>query len=215
MKWKKELLKKSVLYAIIDKEITKNKSLDKVAKRIADSGVKIIQYRNKEAKRKILIKEAKSIKKILSKQKILFIVNDYLDVAKIVDSDGLHLGQNDLSLKLARKILGRDKIIGISCHNLRQAIKAEKEGADYISIGPIFPTPLKPEYKTIGTKIIKKIKNKIKIPFFVIGGVNLKNLNEVLSMGAKRVAVCRLICQAKNIPFTTKKILSLLKNNLK
>jgi len=122
-----------------------------------------------------------------------------LDIARVCDADGLHLGQSDLPLKQARRILGKGKIIGISCHSLTQAQKAQAQGADYISIGPIFSTLIKPDLKPINLKLIKIIDQKIKIPLFVIGGINSHNVNKVISYGAKRIALCRAICCAQNI----------------
>jgi thiamine-phosphate pyrophosphorylase len=202
MKSKKRLLENSRLYAIIDKKTCRKKSILDIANKIRNQCIDIVQYRDKESDKKALFKNAQDLQRILSDTKIIFIVNDYLDIAKIINSDGLHLGQNDTSIEIARKILGKDKVIGISCHNLKQAIVAQKRGADYISIGPIFSTPIKPEYKSVGLKLIKQIKGKVKIPVFAIGAINETNLKEVLSYGAKRVGVLRAICQSRNIPLT-------------
>lgn len=211
MKSKKKLLKKSLLYLILDrKQAGSSFSLYSIARKIKDSDIDIIQFRDKISKKEIIIRDVFTLRKLLSGSKAIFIVNDYLDIAKIVDSDGVHLGQQDMSLKVARKVLGPDKIIGISCHNLKQAFAAEKGGADYIGIGPLFPTPTKPEYKAIGLKTIKKLKNKIKIPFFVIGDINLSNIEKVVSSGARRVAVCRAILNARNIPFAVRRFSTVL-----
>ena len=118
----------------------------------------------------------------------------------------MHFGQGDLSLKLARQFLGPNKIIGISCHSLKQAIDAQNCGADYIGIGPIFPTSTKPGMKSVGLGLIKAVSKKIKIPFFAIGGIKRNNLDSVLSAGAKRVAICSAICKAKNINRELKRI---------
>lgn len=144
------------------------------------------------------MQDAQKIKQLCKKRGIVFLVNNRLDISKIVDADGLHIGQSDLPLRVARRILGKDKIIGVSCHNLTHALKAQTEGADYISIGPIFSTPIKPHTKPINLNLIKAIEQKIKIPFFAIGGINHSNIKKVISYGAKRVAVCRAICCAKN-----------------
>jgi len=198
MKSKKGLLKKSRLYVIIDKETCERRPLADIANKITNKGVGIFQYRDKVSNKETVLRNARALKKSCDAN-TLFIVNDFLDVAKIIDCDGLHFGQGDLSLKLARQFLGPNKIIGISCHSLKQAIDAQNCGADYIGVGPIFSTPTKPEYKPVGLGLIKAISKKIKIPFFVIGGINRNNLNSVLSAGAKRVAICSAICKAKNI----------------
>ena len=109
----------------------------------------------------------------------------------------MHLGQRETTLSKARRVLGNNKIIGASCHSLKQALNAENSGADYISIGPIYKTGIKPEYRPLGPKIIKQINKKIKIPFFAIGGINLKNLDELMRAGCNRIAVCSLIGKSK------------------
>ncbi len=196
---KKKLLEKSRLYIIADNAALKKISAYQAAARIKNSGVDIIQLRAKCLKKEDSLSEALKLRKLLSGTGIIFIVNDYIDIAKISDADGIHLGQSDTSIGIARKILGENKIIGVSCHSLKQAIAAQNKGADYISIGPVFRTPTKPEYKPVGLKLLKAVSKKIKIPFFAIGGINKDTIREVLSYGAKRVAVCGAVCAAKNM----------------
>lgn len=205
MRSKKKPVKKSLLYLIIDKKTAGHKRLLNISKQARDSGVDIIQFRDKLSNKESVVKDAILLRKLFSGTKTAFIVNDYLDVAKIVDSDGIHLGQSDTSIGIARRILGEYKIIGVSCHNLKQALLAQERGADYIGIGPVFPTPTKPEYKPIGLRLIREFKKKIRIPFFVIGDVNLDNIGEIVSSGARRVAVCRAVLNLKNISSTVKK----------
>jgi len=195
MKSKKKLLEKSRLYAIIDKKTCGLNSAVDLLNKIKNKGVEIVQYRDKDSGKETILKTAFALKKIIANTNCLFIMNDYLDIAKISDADGIHLGQDDISIDIARRILGRDKIIGVSCHSLTQAKKAQREGADYISIGPIFATPTKPKIPPVGLNLIKDIKDNIKVPFFAIGGINKNNIKEILSYGIKRVAVCRAVCQ--------------------
>ena len=166
---------------------------------LGTSGIDIVQLRDKTSDKAIIIRRARLLSKFLAARKILFIINDYIDVAKVVDCDGVHLGQSDLSLGIARCILGKDRIIGVSCHNLKQALMAQWQGADYIGIGPVFATPTKPEYPPIGLEVIKEVARDIRIPFFAIGGINKDNLREVLAAGAKRVALVRAIGQSLEI----------------
>ena len=210
MNLKKRLLKESRLYVIVDKKVSGSRPIFNIVSEIKDLGTDIIQLRDTGSKKESILKDAYKLRKLLTNTQALFIINDYIDIAKIADSDGIHLGQNDLPLDTARQLLGKDKIIGVSCHNLNQAIQAQKNGADYISIGPIFPTPTKPEYKAVGLGLIKKVKEVIHIPFFVIGGINENNINDILSLGVKRTAVCRAICRAKDIPSTIKKLSKIL-----
>lgn len=191
MESKKKQLAGSFLYVIVNNAA--------ILPKIKGSGIDVVQLRNKQYPGPELLEEAIKLRKILKKEKRLFIVNDCLDIAKITDSDGIHLGQGDTSLKTARKILGKDKIIGVSCHTLKQAKDAQAAGADYISIGPVFHTPTKPQYRAVGLSLIAKIKGKIKIPVFAIGGIDKNNAPEVLASGAKRIAVVRAVNQSKII----------------
>lgn len=204
------MLRKSRLYVILDKKTCGRKSLLDTARKINAAGAHIIQLRDKASDRKVLLKEAYLLQGLLRNSRTLFIVNDYIDLAKIVDADGVHLGQGDISIKNARLILGSDKIIGISCHNLKQAQKAREEGADYIGVGPVFPTPTKPEGRALGLRVLKQIKKKIKIPLFAIGDINKSNITGVSACSDKRVAVCRAILKTKDITRSINEFLRLL-----
>ncbi|MBL7130865.1 MAG: thiamine phosphate synthase [Candidatus Omnitrophica bacterium] len=170
----------------------------KFLRNLKSSGVDIVQLRDKLNNDRVFLKEAFRIKEICKNYAMPFIINDRSDLARAVDSDGLHLGQDDLPIDLARKILGRNKIIGISCHTIREALKAQREGADYISFGPIFSTPLKPQTKAQGLNLLKRLIRDIKIPFFAIGGINPGNISRIMHRGVKRVAVCRSILVSSN-----------------
>ncbi|MFC1804743.1 thiamine phosphate synthase [Candidatus Omnitrophota bacterium] len=206
MRPRKKSLAGSALYAVVDKKTLGGVSFFTAAKKLKRAGVSILQLRDKQSARRDVIFEARRLKALLKKRS-LFIINDYLDIARITDADGIHLGQDDLPIELARKILGPDKLIGISCHSLKQAKQAEIEGADYISIGPVYRTPTKPQYKAVGIRTLRMVARSIKIPVFAIGGINQKNIDKILSAGARRVAVCRLACK-KNIPVKDLKQLS-------
>ena len=186
---KKILLKRSLLYLILDKPGFARLPLE---------GVGVVQLRDKVSAKSLVLSSAIKLAKRLSKTKTLFIINDYIDIALICGADGVHLGQEDIPLKAARSLLGGDKIIGISCHNLRQALKAQKEGADYIGIGPVYPTATKPEYKAIGLGPLRQLRGRIKIPYFAIGDIRQGNLGEITAAGARRIAVCRAILKASD-----------------
>jgi len=208
MNWKKRLFKESSLYVILDKDTCKN--IFKVAVKIRDSGLNIVQLREKNTAKKAILKDARRLKSLFGNGQGVLIMNDHADIAKLIKADGVHLGQDDLPIKEARKILGKDKIIGISCHSLRQALVAQKNGADYIGIGPVFKTPTKPGLKPIGLGALKSINKKIRIPAFAIGGINKGNLSRVLSAGVSKIAVCRQICSVKDVPGSIKKIKGIL-----
>lgn len=191
---KKKLLKNSQLYLILDREVLDYACLLSVAKKAINQGIDLIQLRDKIGCSKDALSLAFELRKITRQKKTIFIVNDRLDLALISQADGLHLGQDDIPIKEARKFLGKNKFIGLSCHNLPQALAAQDGGADYIGLGPIFSTQTKPGFKSIGLEIISEIKSKIKIPAFAIGGITATNASQVLDAGAGNIAVCRAIC---------------------
>lgn len=211
MRLKKNLLKTSRLYLILDRPTIGNCSLKNIYSIVSSRYVDVVQLRDKKSAKSDVLDLATKLSKSLRKSKMLFIVNDYVDVAAASGADGLHLGQNDLPLKQARKILGKDKIIGISCHNLSQALEAQNDGADYIGIGPIYATATKPEYKPIGLKVLGKLKDKIKIPYFAIGDIQAGNIKEIRASGARSVAVCRAILKAHNPKETARQLYKTLK----
>jgi len=186
-------LENLLIYSLIDRDILgTDKKVISIALQLSRCGVDIIQLRVKSKKAANFLELAFKLKEVISGTNVKFIINDRVDIAKIVDADGVHLGQDDIPVCFAREMLG-DKIIGKSCHCLEQAIAAQKDGVDYISIGPIFQTPLKPDTNVLGEKIIFLIKEKISKPFFVIGGINLLNISVLKMAGAQRFAFCRLL----------------------
>lgn len=193
------------LYLIFDLDICSTcGNILEIAHKIISAGVDILQFRAKSYSDRNILKKGRAIKELAQKSRVLFVLNDRVDLAAALDADGVHLGQQDLPLKDARKILGINKIIGLSTHSVEEAIEAERQGADYIAIGPIFPTTTKPDSTPLKTEIIAKIKDKVKTPFVAVGGINLNNLEQVLTSGAQRVAVCRAIIEAKDVFSATK-----------
>lgn len=203
---KKKLLAHAKLYCILDYAALDGRNIVSAAENVISGGADIIQLRFKPAYRtgrnmelSKVIEDACRIARLAKSSNVVFIINDRLDVALLVNADGVHLGQEDIPYAYARKLLGREKIIGLSTHSLKQALFAEKLGADYISVGPVFATPTKPEYKAVGLSLIRKVKNKIRIPFVAIGGINFNNFKGVLNAGASRIAIVRAICKARSI----------------
>jgi thiamine-phosphate pyrophosphorylase len=168
-------------------------SYEEMTLRVLNAGVKWVQYRDKKNSRKKIYEQAVKLRRITEKYNSVLIVNDYADIALAVDADGVHLGQDDLPMREARKIMGKDKIIGISTHNLKQAIEAEKEGADYIGFGPVFRTRTKKAGSPKGTVILRDIKRQVHIPVVAIGGINIENIRSVLDAGVDAVAVASAI----------------------
>ncbi len=191
------------LYVLISSNIAVS-SAKETAKLVIDGGADAIQLREKTISDDEFISLAGEIRDIIAGSGTLLIINDRINVAREVNADGVHLGQNDMSVSEARNIIGNEKIIGVSTHSIIQARQAQKEGADYIAIGPVFSTRTKDYEPSIGLKIIPEITGAINIPFVAIGAITLENLDEVLKAGASRVAVCSAIISSKDILSSTR-----------
>lgn len=196
------------LYVIVDKKTCADKNIEDVTYQSILGGADVIQFRDKTSSTRDVISQSISIKKICSRHNVPFILNDRVDIALSIDSDGVHLGQDDLDIKTARRILGKEKIIGLSTHSIEQAQTAINEPVDYIGVGPIFDTPTKPDYKSTGLDFLKWAEKNVKLPFVVIGGIDLTNIRNILSCKVRTVAVVRAVCQAddvRNAAFLLKK----------
>lgn len=181
-------------YFITDSKLTKKNVIDDVKSAIR-AGVRIVQYREKNKPKEEKIQEAIQLKEIC--KDIIFLINNDVDVALDVDADGVHLGQDDMSYGEARKLLGDEKIIGLTIHNVEEAVEAEKLGADYVGVSPIFATTTKLDAgKPAGIELIERVKNAVKIPFVAIGGINFENADQVIAAGCKKlVAISAVIAK--------------------
>ncbi|MDD5595315.1 MAG: thiamine phosphate synthase [Candidatus Omnitrophica bacterium] len=174
-------------YFITDARLSRAGIFNDVKSAIA-AGVKVVQYRNKSLSAKEAFKEALILRKLC--RKITFLINDRVDLALAVGADGVHLGQDDLPFKVVRWLLGKNKIIGLTVHSLSQAQDAEKIGANYLGVSPIFSTKTKSDAgKPVGCTLIKSIKQRVSLPVIAIGGINLSNAREVIAAGADGLAV--------------------------
>ena len=176
------------LYLITDTAASGLTHIEAVRMAIS-AGIKIIQLREKLLSKNDIYKEALAIRALTLRYGVTFIVNDHIDIALAVNADGVHIGQDDMPVKEARKIIGRRRIIGVSTHSLKQAIDAEASGADYIGFGPIFKTATKDAGRPKGIALLKKIREQINIPIAAIGGITHDNAREVLNNGADAIAV--------------------------
>ena len=176
----------------------KKENLIKIVEDILIGGVGIVQHRFKNGKDKDNLKEAIEIKNLCKKYNSLFIVNDRIDIAIACNADGVHLGQDDIDIQTARKLLGESKIIGISANNLTDISNAVKNGCDYIGIGPIFQTSTKKNKEPLGLEKIKSLTKDIKIPWFAIGGINKKNIALLKNNGIKKIALVSALINAKD-----------------
>ena len=164
-----------------------------MTRKVLKCGVQWIQYRDKENSRRHIYKNSVLLRQITKESHAVFTVNDHSDIALVAEADGVHLGQDDLPLREARKIMGKDKIIGISTHSPEQAAEAEKNGADYIGFGPVFHTGTKDAGSPKGIEMLREIRKEVGIPVIAIGGIVLGNLISVLETGADAVAVASAI----------------------
>ncbi len=180
-----EILKENDLYVITDQK----DNLLETIEEILIAGVRIIQHRFKTGTDKDHLREAIQIKNLCKKYSSLFIVNDRIDIALASNADGIHLGQDDLNLQTARKLVGHSKIIGVSANNEIDISNALKEGCDYIGIGPVFETTTKTNKKPIGIDRIKTLTKDLNIPWFAIGGIKKNNISYLKSNGFKKVAL--------------------------
>lgn len=188
------------LYIILDPSVCTDRPLVDVLKLSVTAGVKIFQYRNKTASMKVAYEEALQLRKVAHELGVLFIVNDRCDLALAVDADGVHLGQGDLPLHLARKVMGPDKLIGISTHNREQVIAATAGQPDYLGFGPIFTPGSKLDHDpVVGIVGLKTIRQLTPLPIFAIGGITLDNAEDVIRAGANGVAVISAVLKASDV----------------
>ncbi|MEW6379084.1 MAG: thiamine phosphate synthase [bacterium] len=199
------------LYALTPPDLEKDStSWNKVIESIGQ-GIDLLQLRLKGKTDRQILDLGQQIRRLTREAGIMLIMNDRLDFCQILDADGLHLGQDDIPLEEARKILGPRKIIGVSTHTLAQACEAEQAGADYLGYGPCYLTVTKKDTSPrISFEDITRLRQTLKIPFFVIGGLSLENLPPVVSAGASRIAVSAGIYQTSNIRLTIRHIRQIL-----
>lgn len=194
------------LYLVTDRKILKNISLPNAVEQAIKGGITIVQLREKSISSKEFYELSLEVKEITSKYNVPLIINDRIDIAILVDADGVHLGQQDIPVIEARKILGKNKIIGLSASKINEAEKGVIDGADYLGIGAIFPTKTKLDAKENNIENLKNIKREINIPIVAIGGINQENIIEVSRTGVAGAAMVSAILGNNNIEDVTKNI---------
>lgn len=194
---KRELLKKSWIYCVLDAQVAEYDQLFDILDCSADAGVDIFQIRDKYGSARQIIEFTRKAMKRLNGEK-LFIVNDRVDLAVFSGADGVHVGQDDLDIADVRSFVDKDFIVGTSCQTLEQALKAQQE-ADYIGFGSIFKTQTKPDRSPMDLTVLKNVLEKISIPIFPIGGITVDNVGIVKECGANRVAITRAVCLADDV----------------
>ena len=192
MNWKKKFSKGNLIYLILDEDTANRNNLNllEITQRLARAGqVDIFQLRVLHSSDRNTVKLAKSLSKIVHKYKKMFMVNNRADIAYLAGADGIHLGEEDIPIHLARKILP-NKLIGKTVHSLEELENSQKENIDYLSLGPVFRSQTKPNLKPLGLKKLKNMIKYIRFPFFVIGGINVNNLDKLKKLGRINIALC-------------------------
>ena len=169
-----------------------------MAEALMSGGIDLLQLRAKNLSAQEMEKLAGELHVAASSHSVPLVINDHPEIARSIGAEGVHLGQDDMAIAEARKIVGPDCAVGKSTHSLNQAIRAFYEGADYIGFGPLFATPTKPDYAPIGLQEISKVHDAVRIPIFCIGGIKLDNLPKVIEAGARRVVIVSGLLQAND-----------------
>ncbi len=202
------------LYLVTDQAISRGRSLLEVVSEAVYGGVTCVQVRAKTESTRDFIDQARSIQPFLAEKKVPLIINDRLDVAQAVGADGVHLGQSDMPIEMARAIVGPETLIGISAECLAHAVNAEKAGADYIGAGAIFATPTKSDIASpMGLEGLQQICNTVTIPVVAIGGINATNTADVIGAGADGIAVVSAIVSADDCRKAAQTLGAIIGNN--
>lgn len=188
------------IYALTDSRLAMGRSVEEQARTLLSAGVKILQYREKHAPAGRMLEECRLLRSLTQEAGATFIVNDHIDIAMLVNADGVHVGQDDLPVPEVRRLLGADKIIGLSTHSPEQAKAAVLAGADYIGVGPIFATQTKEDVcAPVGFSYLEWVSANISLPFVAIGGIKEHNISEVARRGARCCALVSELVGAMDI----------------
>ena len=186
------------LYVVVDRAAAGKRPVEEITAAAIRGGADVIQFRDKQGSDEAIARTVRSLLSITREAKVPLILNDRVEVACRVGVEGIHVGQEDWPVARIRRLAGKGMLIGKSTHSLAQAIAAEEEGANYIGFGPLFQTPTKPDYGSIGPGLIRPASQQVSIPMVCIGGIDTRTLSEVLQAGARCIAVVRAVCAAED-----------------
>ncbi len=204
------------LYCLTSEEHSLGRSVIETAEAMLAGGARILQYREKNKAKRLKYAECVALRRLTKERGCLFIVNDDVDIALAVKADGAHIGQDDLPLAAAREVLGPAAVIGVSTHCPEQALAAERGGADYIGVGPIYATRTKKDVcPAVGLEYLDYAVKNVKVPFVAIGGIKLRNLPEVLARGASCIAMVTELTAAPDIKSTAKEAISEIRKGIR
>ena len=194
------------LYLCTDSGLMSSATVEESVERSVQGGCSVVQLREKEASSLELFRLAERVKRVTDKYGVPLIINDRLDICQAVDAAGVHLGQSDLPCAEARRILGAEKIIGVSAATPEEAAKAQADGADYLGVGAVFPTTTKTNTRKVTPEIIRGIRQAVTIPFVVIGGVNAENITRLYGLGIDGAAVISAVIAQPDITAAARKM---------
>ena len=197
-----------LLYAVTDRSWLNGRSLYDQVKEALDGGATFVQLREKELEKDLFLEEAFRIVELCRTYHVPFVINDNVDIAVRSGADGVHVGQSDMEAGNVRDILGPDKIIGVSCHNVEEALRAQACGADYLGVGAVFPTGTKKDANTVSAQTLKEICCAVDVPVVAIGGITKDNLEELKGTGISGIAVVSAIFAQPDIPAACKDLLN-------
>jgi thiamine-phosphate pyrophosphorylase len=201
------------LCLIADTEAAGDRSLVSIIREAVEAGATLVQVRGKKLSTRQFLNLALAASEFLKSRDIPLIINDRIDIALACDADGVHLGQEDLPLPFARKILGEKRLIGISVNTIKEAEEAEAKGASYLGVGPIYDTSSKEELRTIlHLEGLRNIRKKVKIPILAVGGIQAENARDIISSGADGIAVISALMASNDIAKATRRLLQAVGN---
>ena len=202
------------LYLVTDRDVLRGRDLIKCIEDSILGGVTLVQLREKNVTSREFYEIAIKVKEVTSRYNIPLIINDRLDIALAIDADGLHIGQKDLPASVARKILGKDKILGVSAATLQESLKAEKDGADYLGVGAVFSTSTKKDTRDVSYETLSSITSSVNIPVVAIGGINEKNVTKLKESNIDGIAVISCILGKEDVKGAAEKMLDRFKEGI-
>ncbi len=203
---KNELKKSLLLYAVTDRHWLNGMTLEQQVELAIKGGATFVQLREKNADEDEFLELALKVQKVCRAYRVPFVINDNVELAKKIDADGVHVGQEDMNALDVRKLIGSKKILGVSASTVSEALLAEKQGADYLGVGAVFATSSKDDAESVSHKALKEICDAVKIPVVAIGGISLNNVDELKGSGIAGISVISAIFGAADIKEASKKL---------
>jgi thiamine-phosphate diphosphorylase len=196
------------LYVILDRTAAAGRELDSVLDATVAGGCRMVQLREKEWPSGKLLPLARRLRERCRQTAVTFIMNDRIDLALVIEADGVHLGQDDLPAAAARSLLRPGMVLGISTHSVGQARDAQRSAADYVAVGSMYPTATKAGFELVGPALVRELRGDVQVPLIGIGGLNAGNVGEVIQAGADGVAVIQAVCAAADPEAATRNLLA-------